>query len=63
MRIYRRVIFAAIALLHLSSLALAASSERVQKSTPAELFHWRDWVLFDKSDRLCPIPYNEGGHV
>ena len=61
MRIYRNVIFTAIALLLLPSLALAAPTERVPESTPAELFHWRDWVLFDKPDRLCPTPYNEGG--
>ena len=61
MRIYRSVIFAAIALLLLSSLALAAPSERVPESTPAELYHWRDWVLFDKPDRLCPTAFNEGG--
>lgn len=61
MRIYRSVVIVTIALLFLPSFALATPSERVQESTPAELYHWRDWVLFDKPDRLCPTAFNEGG--
>ncbi len=29
------------------------------KSTPQELYQWKDWVLFDNEEALCPTRYND----
>lgn len=40
--------------------AAASSQDLLKTSTPETLYQWRDWVLFDKAERLCPTDYNNG---
>ncbi|MBL0714080.1 MAG: hypothetical protein JJV98_10310, partial [Desulfosarcina sp.] len=60
MRTCLNVLIAASALLFFFSSAPAASFESVKQSTPDTLYEWKDWVLFDQEDRLCPTNYSDG---
>jgi len=61
MQTCRYNLIAVLLLLAMTASAFALSSEEnVRQSTPESLFEWKNWVLFDKAERLCPTHYNDG---
>ncbi len=60
MRTNRLFFISAIIALSCLSSTLSTASPGVQESTPEALYEWRDWVLYDKEEQLCPTAYNDG---
>jgi len=61
MRLKKRMALSLMGLILFSAISCPSFAKTdLSRSTPSELYQWKDWVLYGNEDAGCPTRYNNG---